>query len=269
MEQIHDRVAGLDVHRDSVSACARVPGARRDVVTHKAAVRDDDRRTGRSWPTGWRPRRSRWSGWRRPASIGSRVYYALEDRFEVWLCNAHHVKNVPGRKTDMSDAEWLADVVAHGMVRPSFVPPPPIRELRDLTRYRKRQIDTRAAEVQRLEKVLQDAGIKLTSVASKVLTMSGRNMIEALIAGERDPAVLAEMAIGRMRNKTPGARPRRSPVTSGRTTPSPPARSSTTSTSSTPASPRCPNRSPPGWPRSPRRSSCSSRFPGSAASRPR
>ena len=130
------------------------------------------------------------------------VYYGLEDRFaELWLVNAHHVKNVPGRKTDMSDAAWLADVVAHGMVRPSFVPPPPIRELRDLTRYRKRQTDTRAAEVQRLEKVLQDAGIKLTSVASGVLTMSGRNMIEALIAGNRDPAVLAEMAIGRMRTK--------------------------------------------------------------------
>jgi len=128
-------------------------------------------------------------------------FYALEDRFEVWLCNAHHVKNVPGRKTDMSDAAWLADVVAHGMVRPSFVPPPPIRQLRDLTRYRKRQTDTRAAEVQRLEKVLQDAGIKLTSVASGVLTMSGRNMIEALIAGNRDPEVLAEMAIGRMRTK--------------------------------------------------------------------
>ena len=128
-------------------------------------------------------------------------FYALEDRFEIQLCNAHHVKNVPGRKTDMSDAAWLADVVAHGMVRPSFVPPPPIRELRDLTRYRKRQTDTRAAEVQRLEKVLQDAGIKLTSVASGVLTMSGRNMLEAMIVGERDPEVLAEMAIGRMRNK--------------------------------------------------------------------
>ncbi len=136
-------------------------------------------------------------------------FYALEDRFEVRLCNAHHVKNVPGRKTDTSDAAWLADVIAHGMVRASFVPPVPIRELRDLTRYRKRQHDIRAAEVQRLEKVLQDAGIKLTSVASGVLTMgvltmSGRNMIDALIAGERDPAVLAEMAIGRMRNKLPG-----------------------------------------------------------------
>jgi transposase len=83
------------------------------------------------------------------------VYYALEGRFLVWLCNAHHVRNVPGRKTDMSDAGWLADVAAHGMVRPSFVPPPLIRELRELTRYRKTQVDVRAAEIARVEKVLQ------------------------------------------------------------------------------------------------------------------
>jgi transposase len=122
------------------------------------------------------------------------VYYALESRFEVWLCNAHHVKNVPGRKTDMSDAEWLADVAAHGMIRPSFVPPPPIRELRELTRYRKTQTDARAAEIQRLEKILQDAGVKLTSVASKVLTQSGRLMVQALIDGQRDPAAVANLA---------------------------------------------------------------------------
>jgi transposase len=133
-------------------------------------------------------------------------YYALEKRFEVWLCNAQHVQNVPGRKTDLSDAEWLADVVAHGMVRPSFVPPPAIRELRELTRYRKSQVDTRVAEVQRLEKVLQDACIKLTSVASKVLTQSGRAMVEALIAGEGDPAVLAELAQGKLRPKVPQLR---------------------------------------------------------------
>jgi transposase len=113
---------------------------------------------------------------------------------------------VPGRKTDLADAEWLADVVAHGMIRPSFVPPPPIRELRDLTRYRKSQVDTRVAEVQRLEKVLQDAGIKLTSVASKVLTQSGRAMVEALIAGQRDPAELAELAQGKLRPKIPALR---------------------------------------------------------------
>ena len=113
------------------------------------------------------------------------------------------VKNVPGRKTDLADAEWLADVVAHGMVRPSFVPPPAIRELRELTRYRKNQSDVRVAEVQRLEKVLQDAGIKLTSVASKVLTQSGRAMVEALIAGQCDPAALAGLAQGKLRPKIP------------------------------------------------------------------
>jgi transposase len=115
-------------------------------------------------------------------AAGRPYLYALESRFAVWLCNARAVKKVPGRKTDLTDAEWLSDVAAHGMVRPSFVPPPPIRELRELTRYRKTQSDVRAAEIQRLEKVLQDAGIKLTSVASKVLTQSGRAMIEALIA---------------------------------------------------------------------------------------
>jgi transposase len=131
------------------------------------------------------------------------VFYALEGRFaEVWVCNAMHVKNVPGRKTDLSDAMWLADVVAHGMVKASFVPPPPIRALRDLSRYRKAQADARTREIQRLDKVLQDACVKLTSVASTVWSKSSRAMIEALIAGERDPEVLAGLALGRMRAKT-------------------------------------------------------------------
>jgi transposase len=119
------------------------------------------------------------------------------------LCNAQHVKNVPGRKTDLTDAEWLADVAAHGMVRPSFVPPPEIRELREVTRYRKTQVEARGKEIQRLEKVLQDAGIKLTSVASAVWSVSSRAMIEAMIDGERDPKVLAEMAKSRLRVKIP------------------------------------------------------------------
>jgi transposase len=130
------------------------------------------------------------------------VYYGLEGMFdELSVYNAQHVKNVPGRKTDLSDAMWLADVIAHGMVRASFVPPEPIRELRDLSRYRKTQIDMRAKEIQRLDKVLQDACVKLTSVAATVWSKSSRRMIEALIAGERDPQVLAEMALGKMRPK--------------------------------------------------------------------
>lgn len=202
MDQIHDRVAGLDVHRDSVTACCRHLGPKGGVVREKE--RFTTTTAGLEVLAGWLGERQvelvamEATGvyWKPP-------FYALEDRFEVWLCNARHVKKVPGRKTDMSDAEWLADVAAHGMVRPSFVPPPPIRELRELTRYRKTQIDARVAEIQRLEKVLQDAGIKLTSVASKVLTQSGRAMVEALIAGERDGAVLAELAKGKLRPKIP------------------------------------------------------------------
>src|SRR5207344_2345483 len=202
MEVLCDRVAGLDVHRDSVAACVRLSGPRGGTDTEKARFKTTTAGLGRL---------ADWLAERQVALVAIEatgvywkpVYYALEDRFQVWLCNAHHVKNVPGRKTDMSDAEWLADVAAHGMVRPSFVPPPPIRELRELTRYRKTQIDVRAAEIARLEKVLQDAGIKLTSVASKVLTQSGRAMIEALIAGERDPASLAGLAKGKLRPKIP------------------------------------------------------------------
>ncbi len=200
MEQIQDRVAGLDVHRDEVAVCVRRPGPRGGAHTDKArfSTTAGELAAMASWlaecevtlaameATGvyWKP-----------------VYYALEGRFELWLCKAHHVKNVPSRKTDMSDAEWLADVAAHGMVRPSFVPPRAIRELRELTRYRKTQIDVRAAEIARLEKVLQDAGIKLSSVASKVLTQCGRAIIEALIAGQRDPRALADLAKGKLRPK--------------------------------------------------------------------
>jgi transposase len=200
VRQIRDRVAGLDVHRDNVVACCRVqdpdgqvgvskrsfPTTRRGLGELAGFLSDHAVATVAMEATGvyWKP-----------------VYYALEGLFEeLWLCNAQHVKNVAGRKNDLSDAEWLADVAAHGMVKPSFVPPPEIRELRELTRYRKTQADARGREIQRLEKVLQDAGIKLTSVASATWSVSSREMIEALIAGEHDPAVLAQMAKG-MRKK--------------------------------------------------------------------
>jgi len=202
MEQIHDRVAGLDVHRDQVAVCVRTPGPRGGAQTDKA--RFDTTTGGLAALAAWLADRDvTLAAMEATGVYWKPVYYALEDRFQLWLCNAHHVKNVPGRKTDMSDAEWLADVAAHGMVRPSFVPPLPIRELRELTRYRKTQVDAPAAEIARLEKVLQDAGIKLTSVASKVLTQSGREMIEALIAGERDPEALAGLAKGKLRPKIP------------------------------------------------------------------
>ena len=201
MKQIRSKVAGLDIHRDSVVAACRVQDPDGSVsvtkksfaTTHKGLVElsifmaDHSVTTVAMEATGvyWKP-----------------VYYALEGLFdELWLCNAQHVKNVPRRKTDLSDCEWLADVASHGMVRPSLVPPPEIRELRELTRYRKTQVDARAKEIQRLEKVLQDAGIKLTSVASAVWSQSSRQIIEALIGGERDSKVLAQMAKGTMRKK--------------------------------------------------------------------
>ena len=203
MKRIRDKVAGLDVHRDSVVACTRVVQPDREVVVEKASFSTMAKglvdlaawleaagvETVAMEATGvyWRP-----------------VYYALAGLFpELWLCNAQHVRNVPGRKSDLSDAEWLADVAAHGMVRPSFVPPPDIRAVRELTRYRKTQVDARVKEIQRLEKTLQDAGIKLTSVASSVWLQSTRAMIEALIDGERDPVVLAQMAKSVLRAKIP------------------------------------------------------------------
>jgi transposase len=132
------------------------------------------------------------------------VWYVLEGGgFELLLVNARHVKMVPGRKTDVADAAWLAELLEHGLLRSSFVPPPAVRELRDLTRYRKRLVQQHTAECQRVQKALEDAGIKLDSVASDVLGVSGRAMLRALVAGERDPDVLAELARGVLRKKIP------------------------------------------------------------------
>jgi len=131
------------------------------------------------------------------------IFYVLEGRLECWLLNAQHMRNVPGRKTDVADSTWICQLIEHGLVRPSFVPPQPIRELRDLTRYRKAQIEDRTRVVQRLDKVLQDAGIKLTSVASKTLGVSARLMLDALVAGTHDPDVLADLAKGKLRAKLP------------------------------------------------------------------
>jgi transposase len=131
-------------------------------------------------------------------------YYLLEDAgFEVMLVNARQVKNLPGRKSDVSDATWLAQLGAHGLVRGSIVPPAPIRELRDLTRARTLMTRERGREIQRLEKLLEDAGIKLSSLASDITGVSGRLMLQALIDGQHDPAVLADLAKRRLRVKIP------------------------------------------------------------------
>ena len=200
METIRDRVAGLDVHRDRVAACVRVAEGKRTKTLRRSF---STMAAGVAELAGWLNEHGVSTAVMESTGVYWKpIYYGLEGLVpELWLVNAMHVKRVPGRKTDVSDAEWLADVAAHGMVRPSYVPPPPIRELRELTRYRKTQVDARTREIQRLEKVLQDAGIKLSSVASGTWSQSARVMVEALIAGERDPAVLADMSKSRMRAK--------------------------------------------------------------------
>jgi transposase len=194
------RCAFIDIHRDTAVTCVRTPDG--------AGGRRKQTRTFGTM-TGQILQLRDWLAEQRVTLVGMEstgiywkpVYYLLEDDFECWLINATHMHNVPGKKTDVLDAEWGAELIEHGLLRPSFVPPKPIRELRDLTRYRKSVIEERGRETQRLHKVLEDAGIKLASVASKTLTKSGRDMLDALVGGERDPQVLAGFARGRMRAK--------------------------------------------------------------------
>ena len=199
--EIIERVAALDVGKAEVVCCVRVPGPGRrrmqevrTVTTMTAALLGLG-----DWLATLGVTRVVMEAtsdyWRAP-------FYLLEDRFETWLVNAHDVKHLPGRpKTDRLDAVWLCKVAERQMLRPSFVPPPEIRELRDLTRYRVDLIAARTAEKQRVEKLLEDALIKLSAVVSDLFGVSGRAMMAALIAGERDPAVLAGLARGSMRSK--------------------------------------------------------------------
>ncbi len=201
MEVLVERVGGLDVHKRTVTACVRVPDG--------AGGRREAKRTFPTFVDGLEEMRD-WldaEGVTQVAMEATGVFWkpvwlVLEDRFELKLVNARHVKMVPGRKTDVADAAWLAQLLEVGLLRGSFVPPPVIRDLRDLTRYRKRLVQDRTRESQRIEKVLEDAGIKLSSVASKTLGVSGRLMLDAILAGERDPHRLAALAKGRLRDKT-------------------------------------------------------------------
>jgi transposase len=206
MDVIVERCAGLDVHRDEVVATVRVPGKGRRRW-------DQQTQTFRSTLAGL----AELAGWLAEVGVTlvgmeatgvywKTVFQALEERFECWLLNAHHMRNVPGRKTDVKDSEWICQLVQHGLVRPSFVPPPEIRRLRDLTRLRRAQTNERGRSIQRLEKVLQDAGIKLSSVASHTYSKSARAMLEALLSGVSDPGQLAELSKSRMRAKIPQLR---------------------------------------------------------------
>jgi transposase len=205
MEVVHPRCCGLDVHKRSVVACAlltQADGAVRKEVRTFGTMTEDllalaDWLAGlaitqvalESTGVSWRP-----------------VFNILEDGCAVLLVNPQHMKAVPGRKTDVKDAEWLADLLRHGLLRPSFIPPAPIRELRELTRYRKTLVQERVAEVNRLHKTLEGANLKLAAVATDILGVSGRDMLAALLGGEQDPAALAELARGRLRAKLPALR---------------------------------------------------------------
>jgi transposase len=206
MEIVVERASGLDVHKASVTACVRLP-------TDKRGEREEHVETFATTVTGllvladWLAAH----GATQVAMEATGVYWKpvwaiLEHRFECLLVNARHVKQVPGRKTDVSDAQWICRLAEAGLLRASLVPPKPIRELRNLTRYRKAQIRDRQREAGRLHKLMEDTGIKLDCVASDLLGKSGRAMIAALIAGTSDPDVLAELAQGKLRAKLPALR---------------------------------------------------------------
>jgi transposase len=202
VETIVSRCAALDVHKDTVMACVRVPdghgGRAQEVREYRTFT--SGLRALREWLAG--------HGVTQVAMEATGVYWKpvwhvleAEPGWQLLLANAQHVKNVPGRKTDVADAVWLAQLLECGLLRGSFVPPRAIQQLRDLTRYRKKLIEERTRETQRVQKLLEDAGIKLDSVISDVLGKSARAMLDALIAGERDPVMLAELARTRMRPK--------------------------------------------------------------------
>jgi transposase len=202
MRVVHERCCGLDVHKKTVVACILITQATGEVQHH---IRTFSTMTAgllalSDWlesmdvvvvaleSTGvyWRP-----------------VFNLLEEGRTIILVNAQHMKAVPGRKTDIKDSEWIADLLRHGLLQASFIPPAPIRELRDLARYRKTLVQERAQEVNRLHKVLETANVKLTAVATDVLGKSGRAMLEALVKGTTDAETLADLALGKLRKKLP------------------------------------------------------------------
>ena len=204
MDIVHPRVAGIDVHKKVVWVAVRVPGQPGGRTV-----------TVRRFLTFWR-QLQKMAAWLAELGVSDvamestgvywwPVYHALAgEQIEVCVCNAAHMRNVPGRKTDVRDCQWIAELHEYGLLRPSFIPAAEVAALRQRTRYRKKLIEWRISEGQRLTKVLEDAGIKIDSVASDLLGVSGRAMMEALIAGERNPGVLANLAKGVLRRKIEG-----------------------------------------------------------------
>ena len=201
MERIVERSGALDVHKASVTACVRIWEGRKlteQIAEFQTTV------AGLLALGDWLAA----LGVRQVVMEATGVYWkpvwaVLEDSFELMLVNARHVKQCPGRKTDVLDSQWLCQLLEAGLLRASFVPPKPIRTLRNLTRYRKTQINDRQRESSRLHKILEDTGIKLSCVASDILGKSGRDMLDALVTGTTDPVVLADLARGQLRKKLP------------------------------------------------------------------
>jgi transposase len=202
MDTLYRCCAGLDVHKKTVVACVRklAPSGEVDQQVLTFGTMTDELLALSDWLAS--------CGVTHVAMESTGVYWKpvfnlLEDRFDVILVNARHIKQVPGRKTDVKDCQWIAQLLQHGLLRASFVPARPIRELRDLTRQRAQLIRQRATVANRVQKVLEDANIKLAGVASEVLGVSCRAMIAALIGGEHDPARMADLAKRRLRAKIP------------------------------------------------------------------
>lgn len=202
MDVVVPRCAGLDVHKDTVVACARVVGedGRLSKQTRTFGTMTRDLQMLREWLLA--------KGVTHVAMESTGVYWkpifnVLEESFDVLLCNAHHVSKVPGRKTDVSDSDWLAHLLSCGLLAGSFVPPHHLRELRDLTRTRAKLVGEASRVANRVQKILEDANIKLGSVASNVLGVSGRAMLRALVGGETNPVALANLARRQLRGKIP------------------------------------------------------------------
>jgi len=205
METIYRSCAGLDVHKKTVEACVRC-------LSEKGKLKSETRQFATMTPD--LLRMSDWlasQGVTHVAMESTGVYWKpifnlMEDRFTLLLVNARHVKQVPGRKTDVKDCQWLAQLLQYGLLRGSFVPPRPQRDLRDLVRHRSQLMGEKGRAANRIQKILEDANIKLASVATDILGVSSRAMIERMIAGESDPTQLAELARSRLRGKMPQLR---------------------------------------------------------------
>lgn len=205
MRYVFKRCAGLDIHKRTVVACrVRVEDSGEwSTETKTFGTMTVDLLQLSDWLSQWEVSHVAMES---TGDYWKPVFNLLEGDYEVLLVNAEHVKHVPGRKTDVHDAEWLGELLVYGLLKPSFIPPKPQRDLRDLTRYRTKLVQERARVVNRVQKLLENANIKLASVATDVLGVSGRRMLTALVDGENDPETMAELAKGRLRNKIPELR---------------------------------------------------------------